>query len=63
VRTEPRFSAETLERVVGVQYEVLGKSSDNQWYAVDYNGSQAWILRSTNVALTGNFRDLPVINP
>jgi uncharacterized protein YgiM (DUF1202 family) len=63
VRTEPSFSADTLERVVNVQYEVLGKSSDSQWYAVNYNGRQAWILRSTNVGLTGNFRDLPVINP
>ncbi len=56
-----RGTQPSVNRQAGLSYEIVGKSSDDGWWQVNYENSEAWIAASVASA-TGPLDQIPVIS-
>lgn len=65
VRIVPAIGAEVLATVpAGYLFEVVtGRSPDNEWIRVDFNGDEGWVNLAPLRVLSGDLGALPVADP
>jgi uncharacterized protein YgiM (DUF1202 family) len=63
VRSAPQSDATRLGSLIGVTVDVMGISSDGEWYAITYQGETGWVLKNVSVILNGDESELAVITP
>ena len=65
IRIIPEIGAEVITTVPAGYYfaTINGRSADNQWLRIDFNGSEGWVHTATLTVLTGDINVLPVADP
>ena len=65
IRIVPAIGAEVITTVeAGYVFDVVtGRSPDNEWIRVDFNGSEGWVNLTPLVVLEGDINALPVADP
>lgn len=64
VRVSPALGADVIASVSsGYPFYANGRSPDNEWLRIDFNGGEGWVNVATLVILEGNSNDLPVADP
>ena len=65
IRTIPAIGAPVIDTVsAGFEFtRVTGRSADNAWLRVDYQGSEGWVSTVPLIVLEGQIEALPVADP
>ena len=65
IRIIPALGAEVIASMpAGYLFDAInGRSGDNQWLRVDFNGEEGWVHMSPLAVLTGDTNSLPVADP
>ena len=65
VRIVPAIGAELITTVPAGYYLefITGRSGDNQWLRINFNGNEGWVHTATLTVLTGDMNSLPVRDP
>lgn len=64
VRVSPALGAEVIASVPGgYPFTANGRSPDNEWLRIDFNGNEGWVNVATLVILQGDPSTLPVADP
>ena len=65
VRTVPAIGADVIATVPGgwLFDVVTGRSPDNEWIRVDFNGTEGWVNLTPLAVLSGDLNTLPVADP
>ncbi len=64
IRITPALGAEVIASVPAAsRYPATGRSPDNQWVRIDFNGEEGWLHISTLVVQGGDINSLPVADP
>lgn len=65
VRIVPAIGADVITTVsAGYVFETInGRSSDNEWLRIDFNGEEGWVNLTPLVILAGDINTLPVADP
>ncbi|NWF69783.1 MAG: SH3 domain-containing protein [Chloroflexi bacterium] len=64
IRIIPALGAEVIASVPAAsRYPATGRSADNQWVRIDFNGEEGWLNITTLVVQGGDINSLPVADP
>lgn len=65
IRIVPAIGAEVIATVpAGFLFErINGRSPDNEWLRIDFNGQEGWVNRAPLTLLSGDLSTLPVADP
>ena len=63
VRSAPSTTAEVVGGIdAGKTATVKGRNASSDWFAIDFNGTTAWVYSGV-VTYSGNIADLPIVTP
>jgi uncharacterized protein YraI len=64
IRFVPALGAEVLATLPsGYAFNPTGRSPDNEWLRIEFNGDEGWVNVATLVILSGDTNSLPVADP